>query len=122
MRTNPEYAALAYRKAVLQDVIIYLQRQYLGVGGLDPKGQLYTEDLFKTDCEVPEDHVNEVVIDLMLQKQRVQLEMDQFIFGKKPKKEEITKPDVDETNEPTSAEEVEGEEAEPGDADEAPSD
>lgn len=83
VKTNHVYAALAYKKAVLQETIALLKRQYMGAGGADPQQQITCEDVFSIDSIVPPEVVQEFVQDLMDQKHQVELEMNQYEFNRK---------------------------------------
>lgn len=119
MKTSPEFAALAYRRATLQDAIVYLQRQYLGVGGLDPKKELISEDVFYAERIVPQDFIQDVVDELTEQRLQVELEMRQYEFGKKKKNEPVRKPQEEVSSEEASTESDDG--PVPGDDSEDPS-
>ena len=82
IKTNEAYAAIAYRRTILRDVITHLRRQYVGVDG-EPKAQLICEEVFQVDSIVPQEEVNRVVEELVDQEAELQLELSKFEFARK---------------------------------------
>lgn len=83
LKTNHIYATLAYRKSVLQETIAFLQRQFIGAGGSEPKSQIVCEDVFSVDSTVPVEDVQQFVHDLQQLKLQVELEMSEYDFHRK---------------------------------------
>jgi hypothetical protein len=44
-RTNEAFAALAYRRSIIQNVVVHLSRTYLGADGQDPKERIISEEI-----------------------------------------------------------------------------
>ena len=95
IRTNPAYAHLAYRKAILQHTINYLMDDYVGRDGESPKGTIFCDEVFKEDSEIPSEDIYEIVEDLRIEVANVELELSMFeftrrgddkLFSKKPEK------------------------------------
>lgn len=82
IKTDEAYAAIAYRKTIIHDLITYLHRQYVGVDS-DPKCKLICEDVFQIDSIVPVEEVIRVIEDLTEEDARLKLELDKFEFTRK---------------------------------------
>jgi len=87
LKTNPAYAYLAYRRAIIRDTINFLVSTYVGGGGIDPKRSLVCEEVFACDAEVPSDYIGEYVEELREKEAQVVLEMNKFDFVEKTKDE-----------------------------------
>lgn len=83
LKTNPIYAVIAYRKAILQEAISLVQRQFIGAGGAEPRDHIVCEDVFSIDSQVPVEEIQQFVHDLQAQKLQLELEMNEFDFGRK---------------------------------------
>lgn len=91
IKTNEAYAAIAYRRTILRDVITHLRRQYIGVDG-EPKAQLICEEVFQVDSIVPQEEVNRVVEELVDQDAELQLELSKFEFTRKDERKQGQEP------------------------------
>lgn len=80
MRTNPAYAALAYRKAILDHAINYYLTNCTGANGVPPQSEIVCNDVFAEDRVLPQDVVMEFVEDLQREAQDIQTQMGQFQF------------------------------------------
>lgn len=78
-KTNPAYAALAYRRTILNEVVFHLRRKFLGVDG-DPQSKLVCEEVLYTDHIVPLVEVEAFVDDLIDEEAQLSIEMGQFEF------------------------------------------
>lgn len=83
IKTNPAYAALAYRKAIIHTLIYKLKRDCIGDSSNPPKEKLVSEDVFPVDGEVPVEEVALFVEELVDQKEAIELEMAKFEFTRK---------------------------------------
>ena len=83
IRTNPAYAYLAYRRAVLRHTINWLRSEYVGQDGVSPKDKILCEDVFREDSEIPPEEIYQFVEELQEQEAQVQLEINRFDFVKK---------------------------------------
>lgn len=83
LRTNEAYAYLAYRKAILQHTIAFLQNRVIGTGGDDDTEKIISEDVFHCDAEVPVEEVHQYVDELKQKKSVLELEMAKFEFSRK---------------------------------------
>jgi hypothetical protein len=81
-KTNPAYASLAYRKAILQWVSSSIRNRLLGVTG-DPPEALLCDDVFPVDAEVPADELVEYIGELNEEEARLGLEMNKFEFTRR---------------------------------------
>ncbi len=68
-KTNPAYAALAYRRTMLNDVIFYVKRRFIGVDG-DPQAKLVCEDVFFSDAHVPVSEIETAYREILEQRDR----------------------------------------------------
>lgn len=82
IKTNEAYAAIAYKRTILREMITHLRRQYLGVDG-EPKAQLICEEVFQVDSIVPQEEVNRVVEELVDEEAELQLQLGKFEFVRK---------------------------------------
>ena len=82
MKTNPAYAELAYKKALLGEAIDHFGR-FTEALGLPARGEVHSEDLIRSDSKVPENVVNSFIVDLRQQRETVMLEMARFDFVKR---------------------------------------
>jgi hypothetical protein len=79
-RTNPAYAYLAYRKAIIGHTITYLLSNVVGSEGLDATVRIVSDDVFREDEDVPTEEVQSYVDELQEEEARLSLEMSQFEF------------------------------------------
>ena len=86
-RTNPAYAYLAYRRAIIQELVGHLQNQYLGARG-DDVCKLTSDQVFPVDAEVPLAEVEQFVAELLQKDAFLELEMAKFEFTKKENQNE----------------------------------
>ncbi len=88
IKTNPAYAYLAYRRAIVQDIIAHLQNSYLGGRGDDPQRKILSDEVFHVDAEVPREEIENYVGELMQKDAHLELEMAKFEFSKKDEDEQ----------------------------------
>jgi hypothetical protein len=81
-KTNPQYAAIAYRRTLLHNVITYLKRNYVGLDS-DPKDQLICEEVFHVDRVVPPEEIDEFIEELENEEESLRLELGRFEFTRK---------------------------------------
>jgi hypothetical protein len=83
IKTNPAYAYLAYRKAIIQDVIAYLQNEHLGATGTEPKRKIVSDDVFHVDSDVPREEIEQFLGEMLQKESHLELEMAKFEFKMK---------------------------------------
>ena len=83
IRTNPAYAILAYRKAILTASITFLTREYRGTDGVAPKSALMSEDVLPVDATVPAEVLIEYTQEMQEELHDIELEMGKFTFRKR---------------------------------------
>jgi len=83
IKTNPAYANLAYRKAIIHNIIYRLKRDCVGDSALPPKDTIVAEDVYAVDAEVPIEEIALFIEELVDQKEALELEMAKFEFVKK---------------------------------------
>lgn len=84
MKTNPEYAALAYRKAILTETVTMLRRHYVSDDmGHPPQRTLQSGEVLRDDSEVPQEHFYQFITELETKAAEVDLEMRSFEFKRK---------------------------------------
>jgi hypothetical protein len=81
-RTNPEYAAMAYRKALLGVCVAHLTR-HTGAMGEDPVGSIVSEDVVREDSLVPEEEIVDFITEMQQEQESLRLEMSRFDFVKR---------------------------------------
>ena len=79
-RTNPAYATLAYRKAVVGHLITYLVKDYTSARGGEPAETITSEDVFREDDEVPESEIHRYIQELQQEEESTRLQMLKFDF------------------------------------------
>jgi len=79
-RTNPAYAFLAYRRAILEHTINHLLEDAIGVEGDAPMVQLVSPLVFREDERVPKDDIVAFVQELEEQLAEVKTQMGKFMF------------------------------------------
>ncbi len=82
VRTNPVYAALAYRRTVLQNTIIFLKREFVGLDA-EPNKKMICEDVLHADSEVPVEEILQFVEELEQEQHTITLELSKFEFTRK---------------------------------------
>lgn len=82
VRTNPVYAALAYRRTIIHNTIIMLKREFIGLDA-EPNKKMICEDVLHSDSEVPSEEIIQFVEELEQQQHDLTLEMNKFEFTKK---------------------------------------
>lgn len=80
MKTNPAYLELAYRKAIVGEVIQLLRAQYTPAYGDEPEKTVVCEDVFRDDSEVPQAYLEDFIADLTKQEADLDLELNRFEF------------------------------------------
>lgn len=79
-RTNPAYAALAYRKAVIAEVIERLNGEYTSAMGDNPSRVIISDDVIREDSEVPEKDIGAFVEELQQEQESLRLQLLKFDF------------------------------------------
>jgi len=82
MKTNPAYASLAYRKAIVQFVSSSIKTRLLGLTG-EPTERLLCDDVFPVDAEVPAEELVDFIGELNEEEARLDLEMNKFEFTRR---------------------------------------
>lgn len=83
MRTNPAYLELAYKKAVVVELMNVLREKYTPAFGDTPDKTIICEDVFRDDSEVPQDAIEEFIKELAVQESKIDLELNRFEFVKR---------------------------------------
>ena len=93
-RTNPVYAKLSRRRAILGHIASLLSSDYTSVMGSDePEKFIIAEDVFPEDNPVPEEEVQEIIHELELEADQIRLEQLKFNFVKQDDKtSQVRKP------------------------------
>ena len=95
-RTNPVYLEIAYRKAVLGEVISLLRSNYTGAYDDAPKNVIVSEDVLREESDVPEEAVQQLIVDMQQQEESLRLDLLRFDFverkGTKASDESKSKP------------------------------
>ena len=86
IRTNPAYAALAYRRTIIHNAIIMLKREFVGMDS-DPNKKMLCEDVLAVDSEVPAEEIAQYVEELEQEHHSLTLELGKFEFTRKNQNE-----------------------------------
>jgi len=87
LRTNPAYAHIAYRKAILGRTIQFLSDNFLALSADEPKDVILCEDVFREDSEVDIRSIEEYIEELQQEEESLRLELAKFDFVKKDEHE-----------------------------------
>ena len=79
-RTNPAYAYLAYRRAIINHVTHLLMTDYVAPTDGEPNEYILSDDVFKTDSQVPISEIKQYLEELQVEDAMLQLEMNKFEF------------------------------------------
>jgi len=79
-RTNPAYAYLAYRRAIINHVTHLLVTDYVAPSDGEPNEYIFSDDVFKTDSQVPISEIKQYLEELQVEDASLQLEMNKFEF------------------------------------------
>lgn len=79
-RTNPAYAYLAYRRAIINHVTHLLVTDYMAPTDGEPNEHIFTDEVFRTDSQVPLSEIQSYLEDLQIEDAKLQLEMNKFEF------------------------------------------
>lgn len=82
-RTNPVYAQLAYRKAILGEVITFLTNTFTTAYNDEPAKTIVSEDVFREDSDVPLEDVGGYILELQQEEESLRLELAKFEFVKR---------------------------------------
>lgn len=82
VRTNPAYAALAYRRTIIHNAIILLKREFIGIDA-EPNKRMICEDVLHADSEVPAEEIVQYVEELEAEQHSLTLELNKFEFTRK---------------------------------------
>jgi hypothetical protein len=82
VRTNPAYAALAYRRTIIHNMIILLKREFVGLDA-EPNRKMICEDVLHADSEVPAEEIIQYVEELEQEQHELTLELNKFEFTRK---------------------------------------
>lgn len=89
-RTNPVYAQLARRRAILVHVTSLLSSDYTSaMGDAQPEKVIHAEDVFPEDNPVPEEDIQGYISELELEGEKLRLEMLKFNFVKQDETTEV---------------------------------
>jgi hypothetical protein len=82
LRTNPAYAHLAYRRAIVVKLLDYLREEYLTLSSAEPRNELICDEVFSADAVVPAAEITLVAEELEQESEHLRLELGKFTFGK----------------------------------------
>jgi hypothetical protein len=81
-KTNPAYAELAWRRAIVVQLMDDLRENYLALSSSVPKKTIICEDVFREDSVVPEHALSTIYEELEREAENLKLELGKFSFGK----------------------------------------
>jgi len=79
-KTNPAYAHLAYRRAIVIQLVDELRENYLALSSEEPKKEVLCGDVYQEDSVVPPDELEMVIEELEQEALDLELEMRKFTF------------------------------------------
>jgi hypothetical protein len=82
VKTNPAYAALAYRRTIIHSMIIFLKRDFVGLDA-EPSKKLICEEVLAADSEVPVEEIAQYLEELEREHHNLTFELGKFEFTKK---------------------------------------
>ena len=88
---------MAYRKALLGECIAHLTG-YTPAMGERPKGKIVSEDIIREDSEVPQEEVQEFILELQQEAESLRLEMKKFDFVKREQNVQQFQPQEEASN------------------------
>jgi hypothetical protein len=81
-RTNPAYATLAYRRAIVHAMVTHLREEYMALSSSSPAKEMFSEDVFREDSQVPTEAIQQVIEELEQEGEHLRLELAKFKFDK----------------------------------------
>lgn len=87
-RINPAYAELAYRKAIVGEMIQLLRDKYTPAYGDEPEKTIVCEDVFRDESDVPQSAIEDYIGELTQQEANLELELNRFEFVKREGEDE----------------------------------
>ena len=82
LKTNPAYAHLAWRRAIVVQLMDDLRENYLALSSSEPRKHIICEEVFREDSTVPEGAISAVYEELEQEAEQLRLELGKFSFGK----------------------------------------
>jgi hypothetical protein len=79
-RTNPAYAFIAYRRAILKHISALLTRDYCSLPNEEPAKHMYSDEVFLCDREVPSEDIGLFIEDLEREDAKLLLDLNKFEF------------------------------------------
>ncbi len=86
-KSNPEYTKLAHKKAILQELVVFLTSNFTAAYGTSPK-KIHCEEVFQDENEVPEQFISEFIADQNKIIHRIEDELGQYALEKRHDKEQ----------------------------------
>jgi hypothetical protein len=82
-RTNPAYAELAYRRAILRHLVNHMLTRFVGRTGQPPAELIICDEVFREDSEVPNESIVAFVEELQEREASTALELGKFEFRRR---------------------------------------
>jgi hypothetical protein len=83
IKTNPAFAHLAYRRAVIVQLVQDLRDNYMQLSDPEPKRTIVSDDVFRDEATVPQEELVSVMQEMELEAENIRLEMLKFTFTRK---------------------------------------
>lgn len=80
-KTNPAYAHLAYRHAIVVQLVDELRENYMALSSDEPRKGILCGEVYQEDATVPADEIQLVVEELEEEAHDLELEMRKFTFS-----------------------------------------
>ena len=82
MKTNPDYARIAYRRAIIGEIISGLRNDYMSLDSDEPAKVMQCAQVFPEDAEVPQSALISVVTELEQESEALRIELSKFELTK----------------------------------------
>jgi hypothetical protein len=83
IKTNPAFAHIAYRRAIVVQLVQDLRDSYMTLSGTVPKKAIICDDVFREESTVPQEELADVMQELELEAANLKLELLKFTFTRK---------------------------------------
>ena len=82
MKTNEAYAQIAYRHAIIGEIIAGLRNDFMALDSDKPQKTIHCEQVFPEDSEVPQGALISVINELEQESESLRIELSKFQLTK----------------------------------------
>lgn len=83
IKTNPAFAHLAYRRAIIVQLVQDLRDSYMQLSTAAPKRTIVCDDVFREESTVPQEELADVMHAMEVEAANLKLELAKFTFTRK---------------------------------------